>query len=108
MTLLNILFLLGFIVVMFMMMKKGGGCCGGHDQQEPQKSGGCCGADDQQESHDHQAELENAGGGSNIDPVCGMTVDGEGGLSSQQHGKNYTFCSEHCQKSFDSDPDKYV
>ena len=103
MTLLNILFLLGFIVVMYMMMKKGGGCCGGHSHE-----GHGTPDNDQKESHDHQNELENAGGGPNIDPVCGMTVDGEGSLSSQHHGKNYTFCSEHCQKSFDANPGKYV
>lgn len=103
MTLFNILLVLGFILVMFMMMKKGEGCCGGHNHEGHGPSG-----NDQKESHDHHTELENSGGGSNIDPVCGMTVEGEEVLSSQHHGKDYTFCSKHCQKSFDADPDKFL
>lgn len=97
MTLLNILLLLAFVVVMFMMMKKGGGCCGGGHSHEGHAHG-----------EDQQNELESGGSKTDTDPVCGMTVDKEGGLSSEHHGKHYTFCSEHCQKSFNADPDKYV
>ena len=91
MTLLNILFLLGFIVVMYMMMKKGGGCCGGHSHE-----GHGPPDNNQKESHDHHTELENAGGGSNIDPVCGMTVDGEGCLVLSGPEVN----EQLCQKAF--------
>lgn len=104
MTLLNILLLLAFVVVMFVMMKKGGGCCGGGHSHKQHTAHG----DDQKVSHGQQNKLESGSSKINTDPVCGMTVDLEGGLSSQHHGKQYTFCSEHCQKSFAADPDKYV
>ena len=107
-TLTILLLLLVFVVFMYTMMtKKGGGCCGGHGHQEPQKGGGCCGGNDQPESHDHHQEPE-SGGNTTKDPVCGMTVDEKSVLFSHHDGKHYAFCSEHCQKSFDADPGKYV
>lgn len=100
------LLILVFVVFMYMMMtRKGGGCCGTTTHQETPKGGGCCGGGGPPESHDHQ-ELENTG--TTIDPVCGMTVDEKSGLSSEHHGKHYALCSEHCRKSFDADPGKYV
>ena len=99
------LLILVFVVFMYMvMMKKGGGCCGGNGQQNDQTGGSCC-TGDSHEPHDHQNKPESNSG---TDPVCGMTVDNENGLSSQHQGKHYSFCSEHCQKSFDADPGKYV
>jgi YHS domain-containing protein len=99
------LLILVFVVFMYMvMMKKGGGCCGGSSQQNDQMGGSCC-MGDSHEPHDHHNEPESNSG---TDPVCGMTVDNENGLSSQHQGKHYAFCSEHCQKSFDADPGKYV
>lgn len=108
MTLGTVLLVLAFVVFLFMMMKKGGGCCGGHAPQEPKKSGSCCSGNDQQEPHDQHNELESGGSATSRDPVCGMAVDEKSGLASKHQGKNYVFCSEHCQKSFDADPDKYV
>ena len=100
------LLILVFVVFMYMvMMKKGGGCCGGSGPQNDQMGGSCCMGDSQHEPHDHHNEPESNSG---TDPVCGMTVDNENGLSSQHQGKHYAFCSEHCQKSFDADPGKYV
>ncbi|MEN8135468.1 MAG: YHS domain-containing protein [Thermodesulfobacteriota bacterium] len=104
MTLGTVLLVLVFVVFLFMMMKKGGGCCGGHGLQEPKKGGGCCDANVPQKSHDHHNELESG----SIDPVCGMAVDEKSGLASEHQGKHYAFCSEHCRKSFDADPGKYV
>ena len=99
------LLILVFVVFMYMMMmKKGGGCCGGSGQQNDQMGGSCC-MGDNHEPHDHYNEPESNSG---TDPVCGMTVDNKNGLSSQHQGKHYAFCSEHCQKSFEADPGKYV
>jgi P-type Cu+ transporter len=39
-----------------------------------------------------------------IDPVCGMTVDSASARSSSYNGDNYFFCSDSCQRKFDSDP----
>ena len=109
MTLGTVLLALVFVVFLFMMMmKKSGGCCGGHGPQEPKKDGGCCDANAPQEPHDQHNELESGGSGTSRDPVCGMAVDEKGGLTSKHQDKHYAFCSEHCQKSFDADPDKYV
>jgi Cu+-exporting ATPase len=43
------------------------------------------------------------------DVVCGMDVD-EGGApaKSEYKGKTYYFCSEHCRRTFDQDPEKYL
>jgi membrane fusion protein, copper/silver efflux system len=44
------------------------------------------------------------------DPVCGMDVDPKSApaLKSEYKGQHYHFCSEHCKKSFDASPEKYV
>ena len=43
-----------------------------------------------------------------IDPICGMSVDTSKGLRTEYRGKSYFFCSPHCQKAFEAEPDKYV
>lgn len=43
------------------------------------------------------------------DPVCGMEIDPkESGGTSEYQGETYYFCSEHCKKVFDKEPEKYV
>jgi uncharacterized membrane protein YraQ (UPF0718 family)/YHS domain-containing protein len=42
------------------------------------------------------------------DPVCGMSVDRTKARHVEYRGKSFSFCSEHCQHSFQSDPDRYV
>ena len=44
------------------------------------------------------------------DPVCGMEVDQRAPnvLKTQYRGKTYYFCSDHCKKSFEVNPEKYV
>ena len=46
------------------------------------------------------------------DLVCGMTVDEKeaekAGLTSQQQGTTYYFCSPGCKERFDADPRTYV
>lgn len=39
------------------------------------------------------------------DPVCGMTVQPDSPLSAEYQGKVYHFCSEHCQKKFNDNPE---
>jgi Cu+-exporting ATPase len=36
------------------------------------------------------------------DPVCGMTVDPTTSLHTNRDGKAFYFCSDQCQKKFDS------
>ena len=44
-----------------------------------------------------------------IDPVCGMTVDTTTSQLSLEHdGKTYWFCSRGCLLEFSEDPDKYL
>ncbi len=38
------------------------------------------------------------------DPVCGMEVSPAQALKREYQGKTFVFCSESCQKKFDSDP----
>ncbi len=41
-----------------------------------------------------------------IDPVCGMQVDpAKAAAKSEYKGTTYYFCSEHCKKTFDANPE---
>lgn len=43
------------------------------------------------------------------DPVCGMSVDTETARErSEFGGTTYYFCSAHCRKAFDADPQRYI
>jgi YHS domain-containing protein len=44
------------------------------------------------------------------DLVCGMDVDPHAprAITTQYAGKTYYFCSEHCKKTFEANPGKYV
>jgi YHS domain-containing protein len=44
------------------------------------------------------------------DPVCGMDVDtkAKDAIMAQHQGKTYYFCNEHCKRTFQADPGKYV
>jgi len=42
------------------------------------------------------------------DPVCGMDVDTAKGLKTKYEGKNYYFCSLHCQTTFEKEAEKYA
>jgi len=43
-----------------------------------------------------------------VDPVCGMTVDPGSALARTYEGQTYYFCSEHCARSFDAEPDRFA
>ncbi|MDT7902148.1 MULTISPECIES: YHS domain-containing protein [Acidianus] len=43
-----------------------------------------------------------------IDPVCGMEVDENSQYKTMYKGKVYYFCSPHCMKAFQKDPEKYL
>jgi uncharacterized membrane protein YraQ (UPF0718 family) len=42
------------------------------------------------------------------DPVCGMDVNTEKGLTTEYAGKSYYFCSPHCQAAFEKEADRYA
>lgn len=43
---------------------------------------------------------------SNIDPVCGMRPTE--GISFIYKGIKYSFCSDHCKRQFEQDPENYI
>lgn len=43
-----------------------------------------------------------------IDPICGMSVATKKAFKIDQGGKNYYFCSAHCQQTFAKEISKYV
>jgi YHS domain-containing protein len=55
-----------------------------------------------------------SGGGADgaIDPVCGMTVDGDSardrGLHVRHEEKDYFFCGKGCKLDFQEDPARYL
>jgi len=40
------------------------------------------------------------------DPICGMDVDEQDGISAEKNGQRYYFCCEHCKKKFLGEEDK--
>ena len=47
--------------------------------------------------------------GSEVDPVCGMTVDPKQAPGSHQHGgRTYYFCNPSCLNRFKADPERYA
>lgn len=46
---------------------------------------------------------------SQVDPVCGMTVDPHRAAGSYEHnGKDYYFCSKSCVQKFSADPESFL
>ncbi|MGC9115235.1 MAG: YHS domain-containing protein [Fervidicoccaceae archaeon] len=44
-----------------------------------------------------------------MDPVCGMRVDkSKAKFKVIYKGKIYYFCSDHCRKAFEKEPDFYI
>src|SRR5256885_127725 len=44
-----------------------------------------------------------------LDPVCGMYVTPEKAMGRVQHqGKDYYFCSKHCEQKFAGNPEQYL
>ena len=43
-----------------------------------------------------------------VDPVCRMSVRGDGSLRAEYVGRTYVFCSDSCLKSFQDDPSAFV
>ena len=63
---------------------------------------GCCGGGGGNTGAVENAEVVN-------DPVCGMEVsDLKKSLSAVHKGKDYFFCSGHCQQTFKNDPVSYT
>lgn len=56
------------------------------------------------DSEPHSAKHSNE----NIDPICGMTVPSGSHRNVYYEGKTYYFCSDHCLKKFESDPDSWL
>lgn len=43
------------------------------------------------------------------DPVCGMMIDLKDAAAKVEYqGQTYYFCSIHCKKKFELEPEKYV
>jgi YHS domain-containing protein len=43
------------------------------------------------------------------DPVCGVpVVEEHAAYTSEYNGRTYYFCSEHCKREFDQDPQLYI
>jgi Cu+-exporting ATPase len=64
-------------------------------------------------SHDSHQEVsmhhDHAATAGAVDPICGMTVTPENAAAIREvDGKTYYFCSAHCNKTFDADPNRYT
>ncbi len=43
-----------------------------------------------------------------VDPVCGMTIDPSTAVAVEHRGRAYHFCSEHCRGAFRAAPERYA
>src|SRR3954464_14097957 len=46
--------------------------------------------------------------GTDVDPVCGMTVDAASPHRLTHAGREYVFCCEGCVDTFKADPERYL
>lgn len=69
-------------------------------------------ADESAHTHDHEAHDEGPQVATELDPVCGMTVDARAaeakGLRSTYKEHDYYFCGRGCKLDFDEDPERYL
>lgn len=94
-------------------VSEGSNCCSAKKQDALQAHAktGCCGGG---HDHGHQAQAPHHGenthmDGTEVDPVCGMTVDPLTSKHQFDHGnRNYHFCSAGCQTKFAASPEKYL
>lgn len=78
-------------------------CCGGQ-KEKPQdvkvEKLGCCGGKKHTHSDDHSQ--------TEIDLVCGMSVDTSTDLKTDYKDKTYYFCNPSCVEKFKADPEFYL
>ena len=80
--------------------------------QSNQKTSSCCGS--QAKAAEEEKRSSCCGGahpsssGSEIDPVCGMSVDIATDLKTDYQAKTYYFCNPSCLDKFKADPEFYL
>ena len=98
--------LLWFLIIgglFFLMMRFG---CGSHVMGH--------GHGQQEEHEGHSGSVPPAGAArwapprTEVDPVCGMTVNTDGAKSSVYNGTVYYFCSAEHRDQFEADPARYT
>lgn len=73
-------------------------CCGSTSKAAvAEKKSSCCGGT-------HPASVQS----SEIDPVCGMSVDTSTDLKTEYQAKTYYFCNPSCLEKFKGDPEFYL
>ncbi|MEG1710073.1 MAG: YHS domain-containing protein, partial [Acinetobacter sp.] len=73
-------------------------CCVASTPTEPKKQSSCC-------AGGHSA---NSSGQTEIDPVCGMSVETSTDLKTDYQNKTYYFCNPSCLDKFKQDPEFYL
>jgi Cu+-exporting ATPase len=85
-------------------------CCGGAKAEattEPTPAASSCCSGDEHAGHDHAHQA--VGAGTEIDPVCGMSVDpATSKLRFDYQGRTYHFCAASCRSKFAADPVSYL
>lgn len=73
-------------------------CCATSTPPEPKKQSSCCAGGD----------FANSSGQTEIDPVCGMSVETSTDLKTDYQNKTYYFCNLSCVDKFKQDPKFYL
>lgn len=81
-------------------------CCHGSkvkiQSEIKNEKSGCC------HKHEHQHSTNTATGITDIDPVCGMSVDVSTDLKIDYQNKTYYFCNISCLNKFKQNPESYL
>lgn len=76
-------------------------CCGTQKSPEPKKQTSCC-------AGGHALNSSGKSGKTEIDPVCGMSVDTSTDLKTDYQNKTYYFCNPSCLDKFTQDSEFYL
>ena len=84
--------------------EKSSSCCGSSVKKEPVQTTCCNG----HEKHHHSNSVHGGADQTEIDPVCGMSVDTSTDLKTDYQDKTYYFCNSSCLEKFKKDPETYL
>ena len=91
-------------------------CCGGTKKEvlESAEKTSCCGSKNKEQKHEPQTSSCCGGAKTHsdshteIDLVCGMSVDTSTNLKTDYQDKTYYFCNPSCVEKFKADPEFYL
>ncbi|CAB1214446.1 heavy metal translocating P-type ATPase [Acinetobacter bouvetii] len=91
----------------YVSVKAKSSCCGSQPEAMEKKST-CCGGEHHAHAEIAQITPATPTTQTQIDPVCGMSVDTSTNLKTDHLGTTYYFCNPSCLEKFKADPEFYL